>query len=271
MKRITAALGAALILGAFGCDYQNGPNSSAVGDAPLGRNGSRSAAATGAQSPTARGLSAAAPNGSLTTANGGLQGRQLFDGDSRGGFSFGAGDAIPVSRPSTYNGPFSAFARPNDLRVAAPPAPSMPAGGDTKVAAAVRALGGNEATGVKVASYARQLGVSPALALAISQAESGIGTNNRTSAKGAQGAMQVLPGTARDLGVNPSTLRGDGGILAGVKYLKLLSSQLGGSLTNIAWGYNAGPGNVGRRLPNETRSYINTVTQAYKQLLDMGI
>jgi soluble lytic murein transglycosylase-like protein len=103
------------------------------------------------------------------------------------------------------------------------------------------------------------------LALAISKAESGIGTNNRRSSAGACGPLQVLPSTGRSMGANPCASN-EGSILAGVRFLKTLTGQFGSNLTNVAWGYNAGPGSVGRKLPAQTRAYIGTVQQAYAQL-----
>jgi len=59
------------------------------------------------------------------------------------------------------------------------------------------------------------------------------------SAKGARGLFQLMPGTARIVGV---TRDGAGGnILAGARYLRLLVDRFGGDLELALAAYNAGP------------------------------
>ena len=66
---------------------------------------------------------------------------------------------------------------------------------------------------------------------------------NRTSSKGALGIAQIMPGTAKDLGVNP--LDPVQAIHGAAKYLHQLHGQLGSWELAVA-GYNAGPGAVQR-------------------------
>jgi soluble lytic murein transglycosylase-like protein len=91
--------------------------------------------------------------------------------------------------------------------------------------------------------------------------ESG-GNPNATSPVGAQGLMQLMPGTAAGLGVtNAYDPRQN--VEGGVKYLKQLMEQFGGDLTKTVAAYNAGPGAVmkygGVPPYAETQTYVKRV------------
>ena len=85
------------------------------------------------------------------------------------------------------------------------------------------------------------------------------------SPKGAQGLMQLMPGTARDLGVSNS-FDPRQNIEAGVRYLKYLQDLYKDDRLALA-AYNAGPGAVQKynRIPPypETQDYVNRVGQQY--------
>ena len=107
-------------------------------------------------------------------------------------------------------------------------------------------------------------GIDPALVHAVVQAES----NYRPRVKspvGARGLMQVMPGTARDLGVKNAGLLFDPGqnLEAGVKYLKSLLERFQGDLPTALAAYNAGPAAVlkyaGIPPYPETQNYVRKV------------
>ncbi|MFZ7125668.1 MAG: lytic transglycosylase domain-containing protein [Desulfobacterales bacterium] len=82
------------------------------------------------------------------------------------------------------------------------------------------------------------------------------------SPAGAQGLMQLMPATARELGVeNPFDIRQN--IDGGSKYLRRMMDLFEGDLEKTLAAYNAGPGTVRRYdgVPPypETRSYIRRV------------
>jgi soluble lytic murein transglycosylase-like protein len=100
------------------------------------------------------------------------------------------------------------------------------------------------------------------LVRAVVQVESGFNPLAR-SPKGALGLMQLMPGTARDLGVwNP--FDPDQNIRGGVAYLRQLLDKFGGNQELALAAYNAGPEAVGRygnQVPPyaETRNYLQKI------------
>lgn len=82
------------------------------------------------------------------------------------------------------------------------------------------------------------------------------------SPKGAQGLMQLMPATAREMGVkNPFDIMEN--IEGGAKYLKKMLEIFGGNLIQALAAYNAGPQAVKNskgRIPfQETRAYVQRV------------
>ncbi len=107
--------------------------------------------------------------------------------------------------------------------------------------------------------------VDPALVRAVIQTESNWNTS-AISSKGARGLMQLVPGTAQQLGVN-NAFDAKQNLDGGVRYLHMLLARYNGDLDKALAAYNAGPGAVDRAggIPRyrETREYVQRVTDSY--------
>lgn len=123
----------------------------------------------------------------------------------------------------------------------------------------IHGLGSAGEVAALIQAAAPSYGVPPSLALAVAQRESGLNQGARGSS-GEIGVFQLMPGTAADLGVDPSDLAAN--IQGGLSYLSQLYRQFGD------WGvalqaYNGGPGNVQRgTVSSAARSYSSAVLAA---------
>ena len=112
---------------------------------------------------------------------------------------------------------------------------------------------------------AQQFDVPVSLVKAIIKAESDFDPN-AVSHAGAQGLMQLMPETARDLGVSNSFDPREN-ILAGVRYFKGLLEQFHGSIPLALAAYNAGPNRIGplREVPRieETERFVRRVMEYF--------
>jgi hypothetical protein len=109
-----------------------------------------------------------------------------------------------------------------------------------------------------IAAAASTHNVSTQLVRAVIQVESDFDSLARSS-KGAQGLMQLMPDTARQLGVS-NAFDPRQNIFAGVRYLRILLDMFAGDVSLATAAYNAGASNVQRYsgIPpfKETRNYV---------------
>jgi soluble lytic murein transglycosylase-like protein len=144
------------------------------------------------------------------------------------------------------------------LRDAAPAAPPRP---DMRRYAA------------EIEAAAAEFGLAPALLHAVIEVESGYDPR-AVSPKGAAGLMQLMPATARSLGVADrfdarANLRG------GARFLQSLLVAFDGNLQLALAAYNAGEGAVrrhGMQIPPyaETAAYVRAVLRRYERLRRSG-
>ncbi|MFN7971315.1 MAG: lytic transglycosylase domain-containing protein [Acidobacteriota bacterium] len=109
-------------------------------------------------------------------------------------------------------------------------------------------------------------GLDPALVAAVIRVESGWNPD-AVSTKGARGLMQLMPRTAKDLGVqNP--FDPEENLAGGCRYLRLMLERFSDIRLALA-AYNAGPEAVSRaeEVPNyaETRAYVESVLRAMRE------
>ena len=121
----------------------------------------------------------------------------------------------------------------------------------------------------EILDASRKTDLDPELLLAVIMQESA-GRADAESRAGARGLMQLMPGTAEELGV-ADPLDPSQNIDGGARYLAWLHDRFEGDLDLVLAGYNAGPGTVaraGNRIPDisETRGYVRKVSELYETL-----
>jgi cell wall-associated NlpC family hydrolase len=134
-------------------------------------------------------------------------------------------------------------------------------------AGAAAALGASKQVSDMIDQAAQAGGVAPSLLAAVVKQESGFSQTNadgrtKTSPAGALGLAQLMPDTARGLGVDPHDAMQN--LIGGARYLKQLLDQFGGDVTKAIAAYNAGPGAVqrygGTPPYDETQNYVRIVS-----------
>ena len=114
---------------------------------------------------------------------------------------------------------------------------------------------------------ARRHGLDPDLVVAVVGVESGF-RPEAVSPKGAQGLMQLMPATARSLGVE-DTLDPAQNLDGGVRHLGALLTLYGGDVARALAAYNAGEGAVARHggIPpyKETRAYVRKILERLRK------
>lgn len=116
-----------------------------------------------------------------------------------------------------------------------------------------------------IEAAAEKYSVDPNLVKALATAESDW-DQNAISPVGAIGVMQLMPETARSLGVNPYDEQEN--IEGGTKYLRQMLDTFNGNVRKAVAAYNAGPGAVARYggVPpySETQNYVGRVLDLYE-------
>ena len=123
-----------------------------------------------------------------------------------------------------------------------------------------------------IAKAADEHQLDPALIRAVIHAESSF-RPSAVSRKGAVGLMQLMPGTARQLGISDASVP-EHNIAAGSRYLAQLLKQHNGELPLALAAYNAGSSNVRRYngIPPfaETQAYVERVAILHKRYQRAG-
>ncbi|HYW71358.1 MAG TPA: transglycosylase SLT domain-containing protein [Pyrinomonadaceae bacterium] len=149
------------------------------------------------------------------------------------------------------------------------PAPIVPALDSSSVASNQAWSTGNARIDGLIKLYGNQYGVDPYLIFCLMSQESKF-ASSATSPKGAQGLMQLMPGTAARYGVtNPFDVGQS--IMGGTRYLKDLLKMFNGRVDLALAGYNAGENAVikyGYTIPpyDETRNYVKLIIKRYGRI-----
>ena len=121
-----------------------------------------------------------------------------------------------------------------------------------------------------ITATAARYGVDPQLALAVARQESGFNQEAR-SPVGAIGVFQLMPATAKWLGVDPYNVEQN--IEGGIRYLSQLLAQYGNDMNRALAAYNWGPGNLAKAIasygeqwimhaPTETKNYLRNIIRS---------
>ncbi len=115
-----------------------------------------------------------------------------------------------------------------------------------------------------IVKHSVEMGVDPALALSIAKAESQFNHSSKSPC-GAVGVFQLMPATAKKMGLNPYCLHDN--IKAGLTYYKMLYKMLGSTELALA-AYHTGPAYVLKHKQPApcSRAYISKIMSEYYHL-----
>lgn len=182
-----------------------------------------------------------------------------------------SGDTVTVTLPSGGQATFSsaAIASIAPDEIPADPIPSLPHA-SPPATGVVRPPIESRPFAELIENVSVRHGIDPALVHAVVEAESNYRPTAR-SQMGARGLMQVMPATARELGVRSAGRLFDPkeNLEAGVRYLKVLLERFDGDLRFALAAYNAGPAAVAKYagVPpfRETQEYVRRVLANFQQ------
>ena len=116
------------------------------------------------------------------------------------------------------------------------------------------------------AKAAKKYNIDVKLLKAVAYAESNFNPNCESHA-GAMGVMQLMPKTAKGMGVDDA-FDAEQNIMGGARYLSIQLERFNGDISLALAAYNAGPGNVRKYggIPpfEETQNYVKKVLKNYK-------
>lgn len=131
----------------------------------------------------------------------------------------------------------------------------------------------NQSIDELISKYSEKNGLDEKFVKALIRQESGFQPNAKSHA-GAMGLMQLMPGTAKELGVTDA-FNPEQNIMGGTKYIGNLLKQYGGNKELALAAYNAGPGAVKKYggIPpyTETQNYVKKVLSNYQNYQAGGL